>query len=137
MSKEDLSLWLTVLTSIVIPFVINRYASIKIRSEYKFALIVLLSAVGGYLNFAVTGDGVAGKSWTQIVLNSAIGAIAFYNVAFRALGLEKFISPKNALVNKAKQKLQNKVSDLQTSTVKEILNPANDTTLEVNATVKQ
>src|SRR5688572_3238622 len=88
---------------IIIPIVIAWMPTIKIPDYVKFAILAVLSIVGGYLTILSTEQLVNGGT---IVQNGALvltAAQIFYYAAFRVLGLERVLFPQQALATEAKE----------------------------------
>lgn len=120
---------------ILVVFAVTWLPTIKLSDYIKFAVVALLSIVGGYLTILSTSQFVSGGS---IVQNAALVFTAsqiFYYGAFRVLGLERVLSPQQALATEAKeQAIQATPTNLSSEKVKDILDPT--TPSAINAVVE-
>lgn len=122
---------------ILIPFVIAWLPTLKIADYYKFAILAGLSVLGGYLTVVSTEQFVTGGSLIQNAAVVLTAAQVFYYGAFRVLGLEKALFPKQALATEAKEQAKESVPDnLSTEKTKDILDPATSSRIEVTTQVK-
>lgn len=135
--SQDDARYLLGFLSIIITFTVSWLKVISWPDYYKFALAAGLSILAGFLTAYATGQL---SSEGTIVYNASIVLSVsqfIYYGAFRGLGLEKFLFPKQAVLSEAHQSLSEKVDTMSTATAKEILDPGNTTTLTVSTKVNE
>jgi hypothetical protein len=74
----------------------------------------------------------------SIIQNSSVilaASQAIYYVAFKGLGLEAFMFPKNAVVSQAKDTVATDLVNLSTDKARAVLNPERHETLSATAQV--
>jgi len=133
-SVQDAALLLGGL-GLFIPFVIAWLPTLKISDYAKFAILVGLSLVGGFLTVVTTG-GLNDQG--SLIQNSAVilaAAQVFYYTAFRWLGLERVLFPKQALTTEAREQAKDTVPEVSTARAKDILDPNTPSELKVNTTI--
>lgn len=133
-NNELVETFTKILTMFIVPFVVSAIGGVKWSDTAKFALLVLISTIGAVLNLMLSGD-FSGLNLVQSASAIFIGAQAFYRVAFKGLGLEKVLFPKEALVSDGKKQLQQQISGYSTEKAADILDKDSDTTMLVNARV--
>lgn len=121
---------------ILVVFVVTWLPTLKLSDYIKFAIVAVLSIIGGYLTLVSTNQILTGGSLIQ---NGALVFTAsqlFYYGAFRALGLERVLSPQTALVKEAQEQAKDATpTNISNEKAKDILDPATPSTLEVTTTV--
>src|SRR5688500_10273143 len=109
--------------SILITFAVSWLKVISWPDYYKFAVAVSLSILAGFLTAYSTGQ-ISSESTiiynASIVLN--VAQLVYYG-AFRGLGLERFLFPRQAVFSQAQEQLSHKVENMSTQTAKDILDP--------------
>lgn len=135
LSVSDASILLGGLTAIVIPFVIAWAPTLKLSDYAKFAILVVLSLVGGFLTAYVSGALAAGASIIATSATILSAAQVFYYGAFRLLGLEKVLFPQQAVVTEAKEQAKDVSPVLTTEQAKDVLNPVTPAEIQVTAEV--
>jgi len=120
---------------VIIPIVIAWLPTIKVADYIKFAIVALLSIVGGYLTVLATEQLISGGTLVQNAALVFSASQIFYYGAFRVLGLEKVLFPQQALATEAKEQAKEATpTNLSNDKVKDILDPA--TPSAINATVE-
>lgn len=122
---------------ILIPIVIAWLPTIKVADYVKFAIVAVLSVLGGYLTVVATSQFITGGTLIQNAALVFSASQLFYYGAFRILGLERVLFPQQALATAVKEQAkQSTPEDISTDTVKDILDPKTQTSLKVTTTVK-
>ncbi len=138
LSVKDFSILLSAFTAVIIPFILAWLPVLKWSGAAKFALVLVLSLVGGVLTIAATGSlrFVPGSSIIQLGAEIAVASQAFYYVAFRTLGLERYWFPKQALANQAQDSVKVQVADTIThDDASRIIDPNLPPALDVTAKI--
>lgn len=136
LSPED-ALTLLGAFGIIVTLVVSWLPTLKLSDYVKFAIVAVLSAIGGYLTLLSTNQIITGGTLIQ---NGALVFAAsqiFYYGAFRALGLERVLFPQQALVKEAQEQAKYATPDnIPTEKVKDILDPKtpSDITVTTNVT---
>src|SRR5688500_10853258 len=135
LTENDAKLLWGGLSTIVIPFAVSWIKGAKWSDTAKFALAVILSLLGGFLTAYIAN---AFKEETSFI--GATGVIflfaqGVYFGAFRGLGLERVISPKNAMIQLAQDEVKNQLSEVSTAQAKDILDKNTPPAVDVTATV--
>lgn len=121
---------------ILVVFAVTWLPTIKLSDYIKFAIVAVLSIVGGYLTIVSTDQFVSGGS---IVQNAALVFTAsqiFYYGAFRVLGLERVLSPQQALATEAKeQAIQATPTNISNEKVQDLLDPKTPSAIEATVQV--
>jgi len=120
---------------VLIPIVIAWLPTIKIADYLKFAIVALMSIIGGYLTVLATDQLVNGGSLVQNAALVFTASQIFYYGAFRVLGLERVLFPQQALATEAKEQAKQATPDVSSTKAKDILDPATSATLEVSTEV--
>lgn len=119
---------------VVVTLIVSWLPTLKLSDYVKFAIVAVLSAIGGYLTLIATDQILSGGSLIQ---NGALVFAAsqiFYYGAFRALGLERVLFPQNALVKEAQEQAKDATpTNISNAEVKDILDPK--TKSDINVTV--
>ena len=111
LSIDDAKLLLGGLSAIVIPFVIAWLPTIKLPDYGKFAILALLSLIGGFLTAYISGSINFGGSIIATGATILTAAQVFYYSVFRILGLERVLFPKQALATEAKEQAKQATPD--------------------------
>lgn len=110
--------------------------ALDIKDTYKFIIIVLASAVGGFLTAYTTGQITTSQS---LIANASIvytAAYGVYIIAFRGLGLDRVLYPKSAAVKNAMDAAQvQTIEKVSNTEAKQILDPTHPATLTVDTEV--
>lgn len=135
LSVEDAKTLTTFISAMVIPFAVIWLQKVEWSAQAKFALALVLSLVAGALTAYVAGQLVFSGSLIQNASVIFSAAQVVYYGAFRALGLEKVIFPKEALVNQAKEEVTQQMSDINSTQAAAILDPNSPPALNVETSV--
>lgn len=135
LSVDDAKLLLGGLSAIVIPFVIAWLPTIKIPDYGKFAILALLSLIGGFLTAYISGSINFGGSIIATGATILTAAQVFYYSVFRILGLERVLFPRQALATEAKEQAKQTTPDTTSQEAKKILDPSTPGTLEVSTQI--
>lgn len=110
--------------------------ALDIKDTYKFLIVVLASALGGFLTAYAAGQITTGQS---LLANASIvytAAHAIYTIVFRGLGLDRVLYPKSATVKNAMDSVQTQtIEKVSNQEAKKILDPTNSTNLVVNTEI--
>lgn len=121
---------------VIIPIAIAWLPTIKVADYIKFLIVAVLSIVGGYLTVLATEQLVSGGTLVQNAALVFSASQIFYYGAFRVLGLEKVLFPQQALATEAKEQAKESVpTNLSNDKVKDILNPATSSAIDVTTQV--
>lgn len=135
-SSHDAGILLTAFTAGVSILVLWLKA-LRLPDIAKLGIVIFVCAVGGYLSALASGVLEPSQS---LIANGAIiytAGYAIYTVFFRALGLDKALYPKSALVKDAADAAGNQVIDnVSNTTAKQALDDSHPSTLVVQADVK-
>jgi hypothetical protein len=120
---------------VLVVFVVTWLPTLKLSDYIKFAIVAVLSAIGGYLTLVSTEQILTSGSLIQNGSLVFAASQAFYYVAFRALGLERVLFPQNALVKEAQEQAKDATpTNISTAVAKDILDP--NTSPKLEATVQ-
>jgi hypothetical protein len=135
LSPEDAATLLAVF-GVVVTLIVSWLPTLKLSDYIKFAIVAILSAIGGYLTLVATNQILSGGSLIQNGALVFAASQVFYYGAFRALGLERVLFPQNALVKEAQEQAKDatptNISDAQ---AKDILDPKTPSAIEVTTAV--
>ena len=121
---------------VIIPIVIAWMPTIKIPDYVKFAILAVLSLVGGFLTILSTEQLVTGGTLVQNGALVLTAAQIFYYAAFRVLGLERVLFPQQALATEAKEQAKESTpTNISNEKAKDILDPATPSAIEVTTQV--
>ena len=120
---------------VIIPIVIAWLPTIKVADYVKFAIVAVLSIVGGYLTVLATEQLISGGTLVQNAALVFTASQLFYYGAFRALGLERVLFPQQALATEAKEQAKQATPDVSSARAADILDPNTSATLEVSTEV--
>lgn len=130
LSVEDAKLLLGGISAVLIPFIIAWLPTIKLPDYGKFAILAVLSLVGGFLTAYISGSINFGGSIIATGATILTAAQVFYYGAFRLLGLERVLFPQQALATEAKEQAKEATpTNISNEKVKDILNPATPATV--------
>lgn len=136
LSVDDAKLLLGGLSAVIIPFIIAWLPTVKLPDYAKFAILVVLSLVGGFLTAYISGSINFGGSIIATGATILTAAQVFYYGAFRLLGLERVLFPQQALATEAKEQAKAATPDnLSTEKAKDVLDPASPSKLEVTTAI--
>jgi hypothetical protein len=122
---------------IIVVLVVTWLPTIKLSDYIKFAIVAVLSIIGGYLTIVSTDQFVNGGSLIQNASIVFAASQIFYYGAFRFLGLERVLSPQQALATEAKeQAVQATPTNISNDKVKDILDPKTPSAIEATIQVK-
>jgi ABC-type uncharacterized transport system permease subunit len=135
-TKENASLLLGGVLSVAIPYAVSWFKSKDLTwPDYiKFAIAALLSLIAGFLTAYISDT----LSSDNVVLNASVVLTAtqiVYFGAFRGLGLEKFLFPRNHAVTEAMDQVKARMQFISTATAKAINDPADPTALSIRVDV--
>ncbi len=135
LSPTDAAILLTGF-GVLVTLIVSWLPTLKLSDYIKFAIVALLSAVGGYLTLVASDQILTGGSLIQ---NGALVFTAsqiFYYGAFRALGLERVLFPQNALVKEAQEQAKDATpTNISNESAKDILDPNSPPKLEASVQV--
>lgn len=135
LSVDDAKLLLGGISAVVIPFIIAWLPTIKLPDYVKFAVLIALSLVGGFLTAYISGSINFGGSIISTGSVILVAAQAFYYSAFRLLGLERVLFPQQALATAAKEQAKDATpTNMSNAQVKDILDP--NTKSDISVTVQ-
>ena len=121
---------------VIVTLIVSWLPTLKLSDYVKFAIVAVLSAIGGYLTLIATNQILSGGSLIQ---NGALVFAAsqiFYYGAFRALGLERVLFPQNALVKEAQEQAKDATpTNISNEKAKDILDPNSPPKLEASVQV--
>lgn len=137
LSVDDAKTVLTFISATIIPFAVIWLQQVTWSSQAKFALAAFLSLVAGGLAAYVGGQIVFSGSLVQNAFVILGSSQLIYFGAFRALGLEKILFPKEALVNEAKDQVAVETDKVSKEVARDILDPNSPPALDVSANVVQ
>lgn len=121
---------------VVVTLSIAWLPTIKIPDYQKFGILALFSLVGGFLTVVSTNQFINGGSIIQNAALVLTAAQAFYYTAFRVLGLERVLFPKQAVATEVKEQAKDTVPEtLTTARAKDLLDPNTPATLQVTTQV--
>lgn len=121
---------------VLVVFAVTWLPTLKLSDYVKFAVVALLSIVGGYLTIVSTDQFVTGGSLIQNASLVFAASQIFYYGAFRALGLERVLSPQTALVKEAQEQAKDATpTNISNASAKDILDPNTPPKLEANVQV--
>lgn len=136
MTETDAQIILGLLTAIVIPFAVLWIPRLSLPGGLKWLLAVSISLVGGYLTLVVTGQFRPDASLIQNASFILTASQTIYYGAFKGLGLENWMFPRNAVASEASDMAKTQVENtVSKATAKEILSAENDTCLNVKTEV--
>lgn len=121
---------------ILVTLIVSWLPTLKLSDYAKFAIVAVLSAIGGYLTLVSTDQLVNGGSLIQ---NGALVFTAsqlFYYGAFRVLGLERVLFPQQALVKEVQEQAKEATpTNISDTTAKDILDPKTPSNIHVTTNV--
>lgn len=121
---------------VLVVFAVTWLPTIKLSDYIKFAIVAALSLVGGYLTIVSTDQFVTGGSLIQNAALVFTASQIFYYGAFRALGLERVLSPQTALVKEAQEQAKDATpTNISNQEAKVILDPNTPPKLQANVQV--
>lgn len=124
------------LFGVLIPILIAWMPTLKIPDYYKFGILGVFSLIGGFLTVVSTNQLITSGSLIQNGAVVLTAAQIFYYGAFRILGLEKVLFPKQAVATELKEQAKNTVPEtLSTERAKDLLDPNTPPTLQVTTQI--
>lgn len=131
MSEQDWTLLLQLVSAGVIPFAVTWLTRVTWPDWLKFTVAVVLSGLAGVLTVASTGqlfDPEASIIQTGAVIFGASQAVYYF--AFRALGLERVLFPREAVIHAVEQQANSMVAaQLTQADARAVLQPEDPSTI--------
>jgi len=133
---NNAQLILQILTGVIIPVVITWLKDVTWPSYYKFAMAVGLSAAAAgltaYINNDLTGTNLLTDFVTIFTISQTV-----YQTFFRVLNLHAFADPKDALLNQAVTLIAQQINEMDSNTVKNVLDITKPEQMDVQVNVTQ
>ena len=121
---------------ILVVFCVTWLPTLKLPDYVKFLVVAVLSLIGGWLTILSTDQFVNGGSLIQNAALVFTASQIFYYGAFRALGLERVLSPQTALVKEAQEQAKDATpTNISNASAKDILDPNTPPKLEASVQV--
>ena len=121
---------------VLVVFAVTWLPTLKLPDYVKFLVVAVLSLIGGWLTILSTDQFVNGGSLIQNAALVFTASQIFYYGAFRALGLERVLSPQTALVKEAQEQAKDATpTNISNAAAKNILDPNTPPKLEASVQV--
>ena len=138
LSKSEAALLLAAILTIVIPYSVSWLKSKDLTwpDQIKFGIAAGLSLLAGLLT-AYVEDKFTSNSILENAAVILFAAQGVYYIAFKTLGLERWLFPRNFVASEASHQAKARLQFLSQSTAKALADPQDPTVLNVKVDVAQ
>lgn len=133
MSQSDAALALGFFSSCIVPFTYAWMKSNILPDWFRFIVICIVCAVGGFLTAYVGGAITGSLSVIQFASVVATGGMGIYVGVFQRLGLERVIFPRASVITEAQKSVAAQIGIMSNKTIRDAVDPESSTTISVRA----